>query len=134
MPPKKRISPDPLQHIATKRSCTHADDNKSSIHDIGTTEIQAASGDRGVAPAQPLVWATNRQSLCDALPYFKSHQGGVYTKNRLPQGILIARNGEVRDTVLMDKCVYSLLVYLSLKYARHSRLTAGWYLVGEDVR
>lgn len=76
---------------------------------MGEVEQTHADGeDHDVAPSQLLVWASTRQSLCDALPYFKAHQGGVYTKGCFPQGILFARNGEVGDTVMMHKCIYSL--------------------------
>lgn len=47
--------------------------------------------------AEPKIWAKRRQGLCDALPYFKSHQGSLYTTNRVPHGLLIAKEARARD-------------------------------------
>ncbi|KAK1986154.1 hypothetical protein LZ30DRAFT_648473 [Colletotrichum cereale] len=45
----------------------------------------------------PPVWAENRQALCDALPYFKAHEGSVYTKNKIIKGMLLNAFSSVRD-------------------------------------
>ncbi|KAK2032947.1 hypothetical protein LX32DRAFT_660923 [Colletotrichum zoysiae] len=45
----------------------------------------------------PPVWAENRQALCDALPYFKAHEGSVYTKDKLIKGMLLNAFSSVRD-------------------------------------
>lgn len=57
-----------------------------------------------------LVWATNRQSLCDSLPQFKSHHGGIYTKDKEPHGVLFGRMVEIGDVMLGDKGIYHMLV------------------------
>lgn len=109
MAPTKRNRPGEHQPPATKRRRTRTSPPKANKNDVGKGEETHAAGEnRDVAPAQSVVWASNRQALCDALPYFKSHQGGVYTKDCFPQGILFARNGEMGDTVMMNKCIYSL--------------------------
>ncbi|EFQ26605.1 uncharacterized protein GLRG_02425 [Colletotrichum graminicola M1.001] len=45
----------------------------------------------------PPVWAENRQALCDALPYFKAHEGSIYTKDKLIKGMLLNAFSSVRD-------------------------------------
>lgn len=105
----KRNQSGEHQVPATKRRRTRSCPHKPDSDDVGEVEqTYAASKNHDVAPSQLPVWASTRQSLCDALPYFKAHQGGVYTKDCFPQGILFARNGEVGDTVMMRKCIYSL--------------------------
>ena len=37
---------------------------------------------------QPPVYADIRQSLCEALPYYRAHQSGAYTKNNIVHGFL----------------------------------------------
>ncbi|KAJ4419637.1 hypothetical protein N0V82_004832 [Gnomoniopsis sp. IMI 355080] len=109
MATKKRTQPDPPQPAITKRLRIQSNHHNAHSNNIGGAEEGHVTGDNHhVAPSQSPVWASTRQSLCDALPYFKSHQGGVYTKDRVPQGILFAKNGEVGDTVMMSKCIYSL--------------------------
>ncbi|KAI0119492.1 hypothetical protein F4814DRAFT_458716 [Daldinia grandis] len=46
---------------------------------------------------QPLAWANKRAALNDALPYFKSHQGSVYTADLMPKGMLIDGVVGIRD-------------------------------------
>ena len=46
---------------------------------------------------EPRIWAKRRQGLCDALPYFKAHQGSLYTIDCLPLGLLIAKEARSRD-------------------------------------
>jgi hypothetical protein len=48
----------------------------------------------------PEIWAMRRQALCDALPYFKSHQGSLYTVDLVPFGLLIS--GQARDRDMFD--------------------------------
>lgn len=55
--------------------------------------------------ASQLVWALKRQPLCDALSYFKCHQGGTYTKNKVVLGLLIAGSAETRDVVNMNSII-----------------------------
>ncbi|KAK2001110.1 hypothetical protein LX36DRAFT_629421 [Colletotrichum falcatum] len=45
----------------------------------------------------PPVWAENRQALCDALPYFKAHEGSIYTKDKMIKGMLLNAFSTVRD-------------------------------------
>lgn len=45
----------------------------------------------------PKIWAKRRQGLCDALPYFKAHQGSLYTVNNVPLGFFIAKEARSRD-------------------------------------
>ncbi|KAI1760562.1 hypothetical protein GGR53DRAFT_525955 [Hypoxylon sp. FL1150] len=45
----------------------------------------------------PEIWAEKRAALNDALPYFKAHQGSLYTKDLIPYGMLIDAEVGVRD-------------------------------------
>ncbi|KZL86345.1 oxoglutarate iron-dependent oxygenase protein [Colletotrichum incanum] len=45
----------------------------------------------------PPVWAENRQALCDALPYFKAHEGSLYTKDKIIKGMLLNAFSSARD-------------------------------------
>lgn len=44
-----------------------------------------------------LAWSKTRQALCDALPFFKAHRGGTYSKKKKIHGILIGGFLEPRD-------------------------------------
>lgn len=48
----------------------------------------------------PVVWSEKRQGLCDALPYFKMHQGSLYSRKLAPKGFLI--DGECTHRDMMD--------------------------------
>lgn len=52
-----------------------------------------------------LIWAFKRQPLCDSQAYFRSHQGGTYTKNKVIQGLLVAGSVEIRDFLGKDTMV-----------------------------
>ncbi|OTA54665.1 hypothetical protein K449DRAFT_439271 [Hypoxylon sp. EC38] len=39
--------------------------------------------------AEPPVWAEVKAALADAVPYFRKHQGSLYTKDRIAQGMLV---------------------------------------------
>jgi hypothetical protein len=56
----------------------------------------------------PPVWADKRQSLCEALPYYKSYQGGSYTSNSLIKGTLLDGFPGVRDYIDANTVVMSL--------------------------
>lgn len=82
---------------------------------IGKSEVEGdCSGSKNDAkqgqPTPPtrlegLVWSFKRQPLCDAQAYFKSHQGGTYTKNKVIQGLLVAGSVEIRDFLGKDNLV-----------------------------
>lgn len=80
---------------APKR-CPHRPDVTS--WDADTEHMNAASPEQDhAAPSWNLVWATNRQALCDSLAHFKCHQGGVYNSDNEPLGILLGANLELGD-------------------------------------
>lgn len=133
MAPKKRPASKPSENKVTKRLCKTTDtkENDGSIagtgvgNSTGEGPHREASGESAgeatsasiqhntqpkVVPSPLLVWATNRQSLCDSLADFKSHQGGVYTKDKEPRGVLFGQNVEVGDVMLADKGIWNLLV------------------------
>ncbi|TQN75222.1 Alpha-ketoglutarate-dependent dioxygenase alkB-like protein 3 [Colletotrichum shisoi] len=56
----------------------------------------------------PPVWAENRQALCDALPYFKAHEGSMYTKDKVIKGMLLNAFTTVRDFLGSEVIVTAL--------------------------
>jgi hypothetical protein len=50
-----------------------------------------------VAAMSPPVWANSRSALCDAVDYFRSHEGGNYNKDGITHGILLDATGSARD-------------------------------------
>ncbi|TDZ60602.1 hypothetical protein CTRI78_v004833 [Colletotrichum trifolii] len=56
----------------------------------------------------PEIWAENRQSLCDALPWYKSHEASLYTIDKVAKGILINKQVSVRD-YLSDEVIVTTL-------------------------
>lgn len=84
------ISPQPETSdtaVAVKTGNAEDDELVALMHDV------AAVNGTGLG----LVWAGKRQALCDALPYFKSHQGGTYTQKNIPKGMLLDQGVEPRD-------------------------------------
>ncbi|KAH6697235.1 hypothetical protein F5X68DRAFT_226622 [Plectosphaerella plurivora] len=64
--------------------------------------------DAGILSGEPPVWAEKRQALCDALPYFKSHQGSLYTSKLVAKGILIDGELSIRDILTQDVIITAL--------------------------
>ncbi|KAL7419440.1 hypothetical protein Q5752_006278 [Cryptotrichosporon argae] len=56
-----------------------------------------------VAPAcRPPVWAESRQELCEALPYYRAFQSGLYMYKRVPFGYLLDGFSAPRDVWAHD--------------------------------
>lgn len=51
----------------------------------------------------PQVWSDSRAALCNALDYFRCHQGGTYSKNNVAVGLLI--DAKVGDNDLFSSQV-----------------------------
>ncbi|KAI5817650.1 hypothetical protein BZA77DRAFT_366057 [Pyronema omphalodes] len=45
----------------------------------------------------PSIWAEMRQELCDAFPFFRSHQSGLYYHNNVARGVLLDSVASDRD-------------------------------------
>ncbi|KAF2999511.1 hypothetical protein E8E14_001335 [Neopestalotiopsis sp. 37M] len=56
----------------------------------------STDGSEETAPS-PVVWAKTRSGLCDALPYFRSHEGGNYHIDHVTRGLLLDSDGSPRD-------------------------------------
>ncbi|KAI6119319.1 hypothetical protein EDD16DRAFT_1791069 [Pisolithus croceorrhizus] len=48
-------------------------------------------------PRHPPIWAESRQEICECLEYFRSYQGGVYSKNDIVKGYLLGAFAASRD-------------------------------------
>ncbi|KAF6835908.1 hypothetical protein CPLU01_04011 [Colletotrichum plurivorum] len=59
--------------------------------------MSAVHNPPGVAFRKPPIWADNRQALCDALTYYKAHEGSFYTKDGIVMGVLVGKQTSVRD-------------------------------------
>ncbi|KZV82751.1 hypothetical protein EXIGLDRAFT_335607 [Exidia glandulosa HHB12029] len=51
---------------------------------------------------RPFVWSKTRQEICETLPWFKSYQGGVYSKGGLTRGYLFGQFPSPRDAFIHD--------------------------------
>ncbi|EEP79416.1 predicted protein [Uncinocarpus reesii 1704] len=61
-------------------------DKKQAIQNGG---IRKARKPRKEATGNPPAWAVHRPELCDALPWFRSTQGGCYFSDGIAYGVLI---------------------------------------------
>lgn len=99
---KRALSPSPQSN---KRICTTQETRPS----LPTPTDYGATHPPNVLHQGPrLVWAENRQSLCDALPYYKAHQSGAHTKNHIPIGVLLAGGVEPGDALHINKVITNL--------------------------
>ena len=56
------------------------------------TEIEPPEDLRPQPHGQPLVWAEQRQALCETLPYYRAYQSGAYTTEGLGYGFLLDKD------------------------------------------
>lgn len=49
------------------------------------------------AHGKPPAWSPKRAALNDAVSYYKSHQGSVYSRSKTALGLLIDESVEIRD-------------------------------------
>ena len=76
-----------------------------------TAKVSTAEKVQGEFPgpeSSPEVWADIRQQLCDALFWFKSHQGGVYTSRLVAKGFLVDKEVELRDYIDAEVIITSM--------------------------
>ena len=59
---------------------------------LNFTEIEAPEDHRPQPHGQPLVWAEQRQALCETLPYYRAYQSGAYTTEGLGYGFLLDKD------------------------------------------
>ncbi|KAI2637666.1 hypothetical protein GGS26DRAFT_603401 [Hypomontagnella submonticulosa] len=81
---------------ATKAAKTSVDGTPASIVNTAAAVLRMHSH-KLKAHDEPPVWAEKRAALNDALPYFKAHQGALYTRNLIPKGMLIDQMVGARD-------------------------------------
>lgn len=98
---KRHRSPSPdtaprKRHHSGKSEEDHHPIPDNALQPVHTTPPTGVDG---------LIWAFKRQPLCDSQAYFRSHQGGTYTKNKVIQGLLVAGSVEIRDFLGKDTIV-----------------------------
>lgn len=83
---------------------------KTASNTVTSTSIDPAEGhaNKPEPHGQPLAWAEKRAALNDALPYFKSHQGSVYTAGLMPKGMLIDGIVGTRDHFSSEVIITSM--------------------------
>lgn len=99
-PPSSYLSPEAVIEEAQGAAYSGtfpvlAEDQSQEKCVAGEEDVQTPATQQGVEGLK--IWAKRRQGLCDALPYFKAHQGSLYTVNLVPFGLLIAREARSRD-------------------------------------
>jgi hypothetical protein len=58
---------------------------------------QSAQNDKPDPYGEPPVWADKRQSLCEALPYYKAYMSGAYQQAGVARGFLVDKEVGPRD-------------------------------------
>ncbi|KAI2781474.1 hypothetical protein F4815DRAFT_492668 [Daldinia loculata] len=83
---------------------------KTASNTVTSTSVDPAEGhaNKPEPHGQPLAWAEKRAALNDALPYFKSHQGSVYTAGLMPKGMLIDGIVGTRDHFSSEVIITSI--------------------------
>ncbi|KAI1654716.1 hypothetical protein F4813DRAFT_398851 [Daldinia decipiens] len=82
---------DQVKSDRVTRSRVKSTKRETASNTVTSTSIDPAEAhaNKPEPHGQPLAWADKRAALNDALPYFKSHQGGVYSAGLMPKGMLI---------------------------------------------
>lgn len=69
-----------------KRPASSKSKVQTVAEDITPTDV------RPQPHGQPLVWAEERQALCETLPYYRAYQSGAYTTEGLAFGFLLDKD------------------------------------------
>ncbi|GMK56648.1 hypothetical protein CspeluHIS016_0304880 [Cutaneotrichosporon spelunceum] len=64
---------------------------------IGPARSRTPTGKLPAPACAPPVWAQSRQELCEALPYYRAFQSGMYMHKRVPFGYLLDGFPSPRD-------------------------------------
>ncbi|KAI1407780.1 hypothetical protein F5Y13DRAFT_205720 [Hypoxylon sp. FL1857] len=75
----------------------YAGPTENLIGSRGLMAITTHHNDKPRASGEPLVWSNRRAALNDAVPYYRAHQGSLYTMKNVPQGMLIDAEVGSRD-------------------------------------
>lgn len=102
---KRHRSPSSPSLQSNKRVCVT---QETQLNLSSATNDEALPVSNILHQGPKLVWADNRQGLCDALPYYKAHQSGAHTKDKIPIGILLAGGVEIGDGLHMNKVITNL--------------------------
>lgn len=86
----------------SKRQRSPSPSTSPEVRKRARTELEIAAIPDATPKTTRLVWAKTRQALCDALPFFKSHKGGTYSKHNKIHGLLLGGFSEPRDYFSRD--------------------------------
>lgn len=67
-----------------------------------------ANGTNDTTLSGPVVWSNKRGGICEALPYFNSYKGSLYTKDKVVLGFLIDSEVDKRDVFSAQVIITSL--------------------------
>jgi hypothetical protein len=82
---EKEVQESGMEGILSSMASTAKEGTKSAAE----TEITQTITIRPPSSGKPLVWAKARGSLCEALPYFKSHKSSLHSEKLVAKGFLI---------------------------------------------
>jgi hypothetical protein len=57
---------------------------------------------------QPEAWANRRQSLNEAIPWYRANQGSMYTRDKVLVGLMLAKEAEAGDVVTSHSIITSV--------------------------
>ncbi|KAF3065221.1 hypothetical protein GL218_02397 [Daldinia childiae] len=89
----------PAKSNQVTRSRVKSSKKRTASNTVTSTSVDPAEihANKPEPHGQPLAWADKRAAFNDALPYFKSHQGSVYSAGLMPKGMLIDGIVGMRD-------------------------------------
>lgn len=93
-PAKASSSKKPRGTRGSKKSNTPAKPKKSKPDVRYHINVQETYPD---PIGKPLVWANQRQPLCETLPYYRAYESAAYTNDGILYGFLIDREVGIRD-------------------------------------
>ncbi|KAL8292899.1 hypothetical protein RQP46_000593 [Phenoliferia psychrophenolica] len=86
---KKAVGPQRSKGKAAKNVKIEPAPSPSLSHEIEPVEVEVPPVEEILIDELPPIWCLGRQELCEALPYFKSYQGGHYDKDERCIGYLL---------------------------------------------
>ena len=90
---------------------------------LAVNEVESVEDLRPQPHGQPLVWAEERQALCETLPYYRAYQSGAYTTEGLALGFLLDKDCGERAYMDEQVVITRSLVTIILNHKNHSDST-----------
>ncbi|KAL1296645.1 hypothetical protein AAFC00_000128 [Neodothiora populina] len=95
-----RLRPETLQDAEAKRR------ENEVLRSLAERLMLKTSADQKPAPlGKPIIWASDRQPLCETLPYYRAYQGACYMSQGLVRSMMFDENGQGQDFMDADVIV-----------------------------